>query len=95
MKKLILFIPLLLLFSCATVLYQPITGTEKIPLEDLKKGRSIYVNNCSSCHNLHNPNQYNSKEWEHNLNEMQARAKINDEEKQLVYDYLVNAPMKK
>jgi hypothetical protein len=29
-----------------------------------------------------------------NLNEMQARAKISDEEKQLIYQYITNAPKK-
>jgi hypothetical protein len=43
---------------------------------------------------LHLPNQYTEKVWSLNLNEMQARAKITDQEKQLIYQYLVNAPKK-
>lgn len=93
-KKQFLLAPLLLLFSCATELYQPINGTEKIALQDLKEGRAIYVNKCATCHHLHLPNQYNNKEWEVNLNKMQIKAKITNEEKRLVYQYLINAPKK-
>lgn len=38
------------------------------------------------------PNQYDAVTWKQNLNEMQARAKITEDQKKLVYDYLVNAP---
>jgi len=94
-KKLFFLAPLLLLFSCATELYQPITGNEKAPLEDLKTGRTLYVNKCAACHLLNLPNKYNEKEWVVNLNEMQKKAKITDDQKQLIYQYLINAPKKK
>ncbi len=93
-KKYFLLAPLFLLFSCATELYQPLTGTKKVPVEDLKKGRTLYVNKCAACHHLRLPNKYNEKEWVINLNEMQKKAKISDNEKQLIYDYLINAPKK-
>gem|GEM_PF-712387 len=93
-KKQFLLAPLVLLFSCATELYQPINGTEKIALQDLKEGRAIYVNKCATCHPLRLPNQYNNKEWEVNLNKMQIKAKITNKEKRLVYQYLINAPKK-
>ena len=94
MKKYLYFIPILFLISCASELYQPINGTEKTSLEDLKKGRTIYVNKCSTCHQLRLPNKFNSNEWEVNLNKMQPKAKITENEKQLIYQYLINAPKK-
>lgn len=94
MKKYFLFAPLLFLFSCASELYQPINSSKKTSLEDLKKGRATYVNKCSTCHQLKLPNKYNDKQWEVNLNKMQPRAKITDDEKLLIYQYLINAPKK-
>lgn len=84
-----------MLFSCATELYLPTKAIEKIPLEDLKKGRILYVNNCGSCHKLELPNKYTDTQWKANLNEMQPKAAITNAEKQLIFDYLVNAPKKK
>lgn len=81
--------------SCSSELYQPKNSINKISLEDLKAGRATYVKNCASCHQLFLPNKFNNKEWNDNLNEMQTRAKITDAEKQLIYQYIVNAPKKK
>ena len=94
MKKLIVFCSLFLLFSCSPQLYIPIEATSNISLEELKTGREIYVKKCSSCHQLHLPNEYTEKVWSSNLDEMQARAKITNEEKQLIYQFIVNAPKK-
>jgi mono/diheme cytochrome c family protein len=92
MKKAILFGLFLLLASCATTLYVPLQSVGSISIENLKKGRELYVNNCASCHQLYMPNRYNEKQWIHNLDEMQVRAKISDTDKKLILDYLVNAP---
>ncbi len=94
MKKIFLFGAVFLLFSCSSQLYIPIDATPKVSLEDLKKGREIYVNNCASCHQLYAPNKFSEKEWEENLNRMQGRAKISDTEKQLIYQYITTEPNK-
>ena len=81
-----------LFISCASQLYIPTESINSVSVENLKEGRELYVKNCSSCHQLYMPNQYDAVTWKHNLDEMQARAKITDDQKKLVYDYLVNAP---
>ena len=81
-----------LLISCSTQLYIPTESVNSISVENLKKGRALYANNCASCHQLYLPNKYEAETWKHNLDEMQDRAKITDDQKKLVYDYLVNAP---
>ena len=94
MNKLIVFCFLFLFFSCSPQLYIPIEATPSTSLEELKTGREIYVKKCSSCHQLHLPYEYTEKVWSLNLNEMQARAKISDAEKQLIYQYITSEPKK-
>jgi Zn-finger protein len=94
MKKLFFLGSILLLVSCSSQLYVPIESTKTVSLEDLKTGREIYVKKCSSCHQLHLPNQYTEKVWMTNLNEMQVRAKITDDHKQLIYQYITSEPKK-
>lgn len=96
MKKVFLVSPLILLFfaSCSTALYQPISDSAGVSLTDLKKGREIYVNNCASCHQLYMPNKFSDQAWMDNLNEMQERAKITDDQKLLIYQYITSEPKK-
>ena len=83
---------LLLLNSCASVLYQPVTSINNVSLEHLNEGRALYVNKCSGCHSLKSPLKYSEKDWTKNLDEMQIKAKISDAQKELIYQYLINAP---
>ena len=92
MKKIFVYSLFLVLLSCSSQLYMPTESSATNSLTELKKGRELYVNNCASCHQLYAPNKYDSKTWIHNLDEMQPKAKITDEQKKLIFDYLVNAP---
>jgi mono/diheme cytochrome c family protein len=77
--------------GCEASLYFP---TEKdanqsaIPLENLKEGRVLYINNCSNCHNLIEPAQFKKGIWERAMLVMQKKAKINNNEKDLILQYL-------
>lgn len=81
---------LLSLVSCSSPLYTPVK--ENIPatanIEELKKGRQLYVSKCGSCHNLRLPEKFNREGWIGALEKMQPKAKITDEEKNLILDYL-------
>jgi cytochrome c5 len=92
MKKIVLIGLLLCLCSCGSQLYIPTESKANISVENLQEGRKIYVNNCASCHQLYAPNKYKSGDWQKKLDWMQPRAKITDDQKQLIYNYLVNAP---
>jgi len=95
MQKIILFSLTLLVFSCAKpLLYTPTESSSTITVADLKQGRDLYVNNCASCHQLYAPSKFTEKEWEANINRMQPKAKINDVEKQLIYQYITSEPNK-
>lgn len=92
MKKILAFTLFLILCSCSTQLYIPTESSATISVSELKKGRELYVDNCASCHQLYAPKAYDAIAWQHNLDEMQPKAKITNEQKKMIYDYLVNAP---
>jgi cytochrome c1 len=93
MKKLIIFtlISVYILLSCSPSLYIP-ASSDPVLQQKLLEGRKLYVRICSSCHNLHLPRQYNAESWRKNLNLMQERAKITDEEKEIIFLYLNSQP---
>jgi len=83
--------------SCAPALYKPLPeqSTDAATYNKLVKGRELYVSSCGSCHNLYLPEKYSEQVWVHNLDEMQVRAKISNEQKSLILAYLTSAPVKK
>lgn len=80
-----------ILYSCGSLLYMP-SVTDPVQQERLLKGRKLYVEICSSCHNLHLPKSYTAEEWKQNIDKMQKRAKISDEQKELIYEYVTSHP---
>jgi len=79
------------IFSCSTQLYLP-ASTDATEQQQLLLGRNIYIAHCGSCHNLHLPKEYDATAWQKQLDEMQVKAKINDEEKTLIFHYLTSQP---
>ena len=77
--------------SCSSQLYVPASADAKTQ-RNLLSGRQLYVEHCGGCHNLHLPKEYNAEGWQKQLNEMQVKAKISDEEKKLVLLYLTSQP---
>lgn len=78
-------------YRCGSVLYLPVTAdAEKagISLDTLNNGRNLYINNCASCHTLYAPEKFTTAEWKKNVNAMQKRAHINDEQKEQILKYL-------
>ncbi len=96
MKKVLFIVGIIFLsiVGCKPSLYIPKNepdGKENvIPIEELKQGRSLYVHRCSGCHNLHLPNEYTAAEWKVNLDDMQHKAKINDDQKALILQFLLH-----
>ncbi len=88
-----------LIFSaCSTALYLPSDMDAKasmIPLDSLMKGRKLYINKCSSCHNLYLPEKYTTAGWDTLLPRMQERAKISNSEINIIKKYLFVKPGKK
>lgn len=78
-----------IIISCSRQLYMP-ASTDATQQQQLLAGRKLYVDHCGSCHNLHLPKEYNEEGWQKQLNEMQVKAKITDEEKKLILKYLIS-----
>lgn len=78
----------MVIYSCSKKLVIP-SGEEKRGLTpELAEGKTLFVNNCAKCHNLKNPNNYTTEEWKPILLRMQKKAKISDEEREKIQNYV-------
>lgn len=59
-------------------------------VERLAMGQTIFENSCGKCHDLHKPTDYNAQDWVGILNWMAPKANLNEEQKDMVYDYVVS-----
>ena len=87
-----LFAALLLLCACSPALYLPtIADADRtgVSTDSLLIGRTLYVNHCGSCHNLHLPERYTRDHWEKEIPEMQQKAKISAEEAKLISNFVL------
>jgi len=93
MKKVIIGILSLacIIHGCSPTLFIP-ASTDAMMQQQLLSGRKLYVEHCGGCHNLHFPKEYDATGWKKHLEEMQPKAKITDEEKQLIFQYLTSQP---
>ena len=90
--KIAIFISgIFLISACSHSLYIP-SNSDAALNETLTKGRQLYVDNCGKCHSLHAPSQFNAAQWQNNLDNMQERANINNDQKSLILAYLTSEP---
>lgn len=86
-------IPLFLFLACAPALYIPTADQAAeagITLEELQRGRQLYIDNCGSCHMLYLPKQFTAEHWKNEIDSMRTRVSITEREKQLIVDYLLS-----
>ena len=93
----IILLALIILFSgCnknvvdTSALYTPTSTdvTANATLADLQQGRSLYINNCNSCHALASPDNYTATQWKTILNTMGPRTGMPASDILLVNKYL-------
>jgi cytochrome c5 len=100
MKKSILFAAtILILAACAskkaTISLTDTDGLRaaaKYPgasLASLQKGKSLYEENCGSCHGLKSPTDYNEEQWGKHVKRMAPKAKIDKPTEDLILQYVV------
>lgn len=77
-------------FSCAPALYIPVKNDEKngVSLAELLKGRELYEGKCGRCHSLYLPEKFNLSEWNFWIDKMRERAKLKEDEKELIIKYI-------
>lgn len=73
-----------------TSLYTPsgVDVTSTATLQELQQGRTLYINNCNSCHGLYSPDDYTSTQWKNILNSMAPKAGMSASESLLVTKYV-------
>jgi len=79
-----------IVLGCRPSLYIP-ASADAAEQEKLLAGRTLYAERCSSCHNLHFPQEFSADEWRVKVSAMQQRAKLTDDQKALIINYLANA----
>ena len=58
-------------------------------LEDLQRGRSLYVRRCSGCHNVYLPRAFPPAKWPGLVDEMAAKARLGPGERDDMVRFLV------
>lgn len=76
------------MFSCTPK--SAVTGTKTITAEHLAQGKIVFENSCGKCHDLPSPSDHNAQDWVGIMNSMAPKAKLNDAQHQMVYDYIVS-----
>ena len=86
----ILLFGIFIITSCESPLYKPtlVEVADTAEFNILQTGRSLYINNCSGCHNLYLPTQFGPEKWKEELNQMQGKTKLSDSEVVFIYRYL-------
>jgi hypothetical protein len=66
----------------------PSDATVNATLTELQQGRSLFINNCNSCHALPSPDSYTVTEWKSILTSMTPRTALTQPEITLVTKYV-------
>lgn len=81
-------------FACTTRLYVPgeanVNKVETASLTDLQQGHDLFQNKCVKCHKLPKPDKYTNPQWTKILGKMAPKAKLNTDQSDLIYKYIVN-----
>ncbi|WP_370896536.1 cytochrome C [Chryseobacterium gossypii] len=95
MKKVILsiFSGFALLVSCGPKSVA-VTGPKYTSSEQLAQGKTIFESSCNKCNKLPDPAKHDEQGWIKTLSRMAPKARLTDEQHQMVYDYLISVNKK-
>ena len=76
--------------NTSSSLYTPTIAdaTATATLADLQQGRTLYINNCNSCHSLYSPDSYTSSQWKTIIGNMGPRTSMSSAQILLVTKYV-------
>ncbi|MEO8702420.1 MAG: hypothetical protein ABI867_20420 [Kofleriaceae bacterium] len=60
-----------------------------VGLAELQQGRTLLVRKCGSCHQTPLPTAHRASDWPQMLDEMSARASVDQAQRRLILQYLV------
>ena len=71
-------------------LYTPASSdvTSTATLQELQQGRTLYLNNCNSCHGLYSPDDYTLSQWKSIISNMGPKTGMSASEILLVTKYV-------
>ncbi len=61
---------------------------EDPPRVNPEVGRKVYTTKCAKCHEFYNPARYTDAQWSKWMSKMSSKAKLTDEQKQAVAQYI-------
>lgn len=71
-----------------------VTGPKFSSAENLAQGKTVFENSCNRCHKLPDSGKHDDQGWIKTLSRMAPKAKLTDEQHQMVYDYLISVNKK-
>lgn len=83
---------MLLASACASSLPRPTeehAAAAGVARAELERGRAKYVDRCSSCHALFQPQRFPASTWQEMVTEMAPRAKLDSRDQAAILHYLV------
>lgn len=91
MKKIVLGFGVIILTAVSCTRSTAVTGAKYKSASKIAEGKTIFENACNKCHGLPDPEKHTDEEWIKTLSRMAPRAKLTNDQHQMVYDYLRNA----
>lgn len=89
MKKMaIISILSIVVYACSHKTTATVTKTETATSLTMEAKGALYAANCVKCHQLVEPEKFTKEEWVGWMDKMAPKAKITDEQKANIYDYL-------
>jgi hypothetical protein len=76
--------------NTASDLYIPTASdvTATATLQELQDGRTLYMNNCGSCHSLYSPDDFSANAWNSIMSSMANKTRMSSSEVNLVKKYV-------
>jgi predicted metal-binding protein len=81
----------LFVFSLVIIFLSACSGTSNSNSARTTKfpeGKDLYLAKCTACHRAYEPELHTKDEWQKILDEMGSKAKLSDNEKQTILNYL-------